>query len=261
MLTFATIAPHSPLLIPTVGKENIDKLAKTIEALADLEGDFYQSQIDTVVIITPHGPVHEEAFVINFSPRYKGQLKDFGDFSTKKEYTGDNELSYKIKESLETTAPLQLHTDESLDYGCVVPLYFLAAHCPKINIIPISCSGLSYKAHFDFGESIIKTLSNSPKNIALIASADLSHKLNKKSPDGYSPKAKKFDQKLIEDLEKKNTENILNLQPKEVANVSACGIRSIAVLLGAIANINYQPELLSYEGPFGVGYMVMKMRL
>lgn len=261
MLVFTAITPHSPLLVPSIGKENLKKLSKTASALEKLEEDFYHAQIDTVVIISPHADTFAGAFVISFSPKFMGQFKEFGDFSTKKEYFGDNELSYKIKESLEATTPLQLHTNEQLDYGSLVPLHFLTSHQPQIKVIPISCSGLSYKAHFEFGQFLVKTLIHSPKRVAIIASADLSHKLSKKSPSGYSLKAKKFDQELIEDLQKKSINKIIKLKYKEADDLGACGIKSILILLGALADINYKPELLSYEGPFGVGYLVMKMGL
>ncbi len=35
-----------------------------------------------------------------------------------------------------------------------------------------------------------------------------------------------------------------------------CGMRSIAMLLGVINEVDLKPNILSYEGPFGVGYLV-----
>jgi len=37
MLVFAAIVPHSPLLIPSIGKENYLRLKKTVAALDILE--------------------------------------------------------------------------------------------------------------------------------------------------------------------------------------------------------------------------------
>jgi len=34
-----------------------------------------------------------------------------------------------------------------------------------------------------------------------------------------------------------------------------CGWKSLAILLGAMDNLNAQPLILSYEFPFGVGYL------
>jgi len=42
-----------------------------------------------------------------------------------------------------------------------------------------------------------------------------------------------------------------------------CGLRSFCFLLGILeaSGISWQPEILSYEGPFGVGYLVVNFKL
>jgi len=42
-----------------------------------------------------------------------------------------------------------------------------------------------------------------------------------------------------------------------------CGLRSFCFLLGILeaGGIDWQPEILSYEGPFGVGYLVANFKL
>ena len=40
-----------------------------------------------------------------------------------------------------------------------------------------------------------------------------------------------------------------------------CGYRSILILLGALDSLDLKPEILSYEGPFGVGYLVANYHL
>ena len=46
-----------------------------------------------------------------------------------------------------------------------------------------------------------------------------------------------------------------------IAEAGECGLKSIVILLGILDGINYKPRLLSYEGPFGVGYLVMQFEL
>ncbi|PIR93424.1 hypothetical protein COT99_00895 [Candidatus Falkowbacteria bacterium CG10_big_fil_rev_8_21_14_0_10_43_10] len=258
MLIFSAIVPHSPLLIETVGREHTKKLAATIEALKKMEGDFYAAQPETVIIISPHGQINEKSFVINFSPEFKGNFGEFGDLATKDEYAGDNALSYRIKERLETTLPLQLTTVESLDYGCLTPLHFLCAHKKNVKIVPISSSGLDLPEHYKFGRALIEEIAENTKRIAVIASAETSNKLTKDSPDGYLAGAKKFDQKIIKLLKEKQYEEIINLDPKQVVKTGTEEIKAIAILLGIIVEINCRPELLSYESPFGIGHLVME---
>ena len=41
-----------------------------------------------------------------------------------------------------------------------------------------------------------------------------------------------------------------------VSVAGECGLRSILILLGILSGNKIKPEVLSYEGPFGVGYLV-----
>ncbi|MFH0955836.1 MAG: AmmeMemoRadiSam system protein B [Candidatus Falkowbacteria bacterium] len=260
-IVFSAIVPHPPILISTIGKENINQLKATSDSYLKLEQDLYVSQADTIIIISPHGHLQEEAFTINLSPEFKGDFKQFGDLTTKFSLNGDIELAHQIKEKLETKAPLQLISRTELDYGASIPLFLLTRHLPKIKIIPLYYSGLSLISHYHFGQMIKSKLLSSSTRIAIIASGDLSHKLSKNAPAGYSPKGKKFDKKLIDSLLKKQTDEIIKFKQELIADAGECGLKSIIILLGILEGIKYEPQLLSYESPFGVGYLTMNFKL
>ncbi|MDP2708751.1 MAG: AmmeMemoRadiSam system protein B [bacterium] len=260
-IVFSAITPHPPILIPAIGKENINKLIDTARSYLKLEEDLYASQADTILIISPHGHPQEQSFAINLNPEFYGNFEEFGDLTTKFKLAGNIGLAHKIKEKLETKAPLQLISDDKLDHGASVPLYLLTRHLPKIKIIPIYYSGLDLSAHFNFGQAVKSKLLGAPARVAIIASGDLSHRLTKNAPAGYSPKGKKFDKKLIEHLLKKQTEEIMKFKSDLVADAAECGLKSIVMLLGIIEGMKYEPRLLSYECPFGVGYLTMKFKL
>jgi MEMO1 family protein len=259
-IIFSAIVPHTPLLLPSIGKENLKFLDQTLKGYATLEKSLYARQPDTIVIISPHGDVNMNSFSLNLCPQYQAEFSDFGDLATKKIYQGNVMLAHKIRECLETKAPLQLVSVDKLDYGCSVPLQLLVPNIPKIKIIPLYYSGLSYDAHYQFGLLFKKELGLSPERIAVIASGDLSHKLTKQSPAGYSPKAKKFDKKLIDSLMAGDREAIINTDPALATDMAECGLKSILILLGMIDNIKYTPRLYSYEFPFGVGYLTMRLK-
>ena len=84
--------------------------------------------------------------------------------------------------------------------------------------------------------------------------------LSLNAPAGFSPKAKEFDKKLIQQLKKKSLEGILNIESELIDEAGECGLRSILILMGVIKNMNYEFEVLSYEAPFGVGYLVGEVR-
>lgn len=263
MLVFSALSPHPPILIPGVGKNNLNKLKKTVKALKSLEQELYASKPETIIIISPHGQILDNAFTINLNPQYLANFKEFGDFSTELKFKGDPILIQEIRadDEMEKEIPLVLVSKEEIDHGISVPLYYLTQHLKEIKIIPVSYSALALKIHLKFGKFLQEQILNSNKRVAVIASGDLSHCLTKKSPGGYHKDGKIFDQKLIKLLKNKNVEGILNLNKNLIQNTKECGLKSIIIILGILNQSNYQSEILSYEAPFGVGYAVINFRL
>lgn len=262
MLVFSAIVPHSPLLLSTIGKKNQPKLKKTLTAFKTIEEDLYLSKAETVIVFSPHGTCLPDAFSINFAKSYKTNLEEFGDFSTKTEFPSDNLLVEHLQSSLryKDNMPLTMVTEEFLDYGTAVPVCLLTQHLPRVALVPIFHSGLSLEKHFEFGSALLEEIIKTPKRIALIASADLSHRLSDKSPAGYSTEGKKFDEAVVKCLKECKPDDLLKLEDK-ISEARACGLKTIAMLFGALKTMNCSPELLSYEGPFGIGYLTAKFKL
>jgi aromatic ring-opening dioxygenase LigB subunit len=255
-LVFSSICPHPPIIIPTIGQENLSLVKKTIEAMERLEKVFSSSNPETLLIISPHGTIFKDAFSINFSEIYNGNFNQFGDFTTDLNFDPDLEIIHRLKERLEQKLPVVLVSEKKLDHGSLVPLYYLTKNI-KPKIVPIGYSFLDYETHLKFGEIIKEEIINSSKKIGVVASGDLSHCLTKDAPGGYSPRAEIFDKTLIDFLERGNFEKILKIDKDLIEEAGECGLRSILILLGILQEMNVKPELYSYEAPFGVGYLVM----
>jgi aromatic ring-opening dioxygenase LigB subunit len=149
------------------------------------------------------------------------------------------------------------------DWGFNVPLYFLAKNFKgEINTYLIGLE--SPKFYFEEGKKIYKLINQTMKQskIALVASGDLSHCLKADGPYGFHPDGPKFDKDLIEALKKKDIEKILKLDDL-YPDAGECGLRSFCFILGILeeSKINYEVEILSHEGPFGVGYLVANFKL
>ena len=146
------------------------------------------------------------------------------------------------------------------DWGFNVPLFFLAKDFKgEIKTYLIELEPPQF--YFEEGKKVYKELDKT-KKYALIASGDLSHCLKAEGPYGFHPDGPKFDKDLIEALKKKDIEKILKLDDL-YPEAGECGLRSFCFLLGILeeSKIDYQPEILSYEGPFGVGYLVANFKL
>lgn len=149
------------------------------------------------------------------------------------------------------------------DWGFNVPLHFLAKNFTgKIKNYLIGLEPAKF--YFNKGKVAYSDLEDK-KNYALIASGDLSHCLKEEGPYGFNPQGPEFDKSLIEHLNKKNIENFLKLDEK-FPEAGECGLRSFAFLLGILeshsknSGLNWRPEILSYEAPFGVGYLVVNFK-
>ncbi|MFA5358512.1 MAG: AmmeMemoRadiSam system protein B [Patescibacteria group bacterium] len=259
-LVFAGISPHPPILIPNIGKEYLQKIDNTVKALTQMEQDLYASKPDVIVIISPHGVVLLDAFLINLCDKYEINFNDFGDLITKLELRPNLKFIEDLRTLTDKQTPLTVTSEPKLDHGAGVPLYYLTQHLKDISIVPLSYCLLDYAAHVRFGEILKDQIFETNERVAIIASGDLSHRLTKDAPAGYNPKGKEFDKKLIELLKNRDVEGILKLDPQTIEDAGECGLRSILILLGVIKNMNYQTDILSYEGPFGVGYLVANFR-
>ena len=58
-----------------------------------------------------------------------------------------------------------------------------------------------------------------------------------------------------------NIKSILDMDDEFIERAGECGLRSIVIMLGALENSKVKPEILSYEGPFGVGYLVAEFKV
>jgi len=256
-LVFAATTPHPPLLIPAIGKDSLEKIKQTKQALEKLEEDLYLTRPDIILLISPHGSYFKDAFTLNISPNYVTDLREFGDLTTKLEFKGEMNLSSFIRESgKHKNFPVSMISEPRLDHGSSIPLNYLTRHLPNISILPIGFADLDWKMHVDFGYMLKNEIAKSDKRVAVIASGDLSHALQTDSPAGYDPAGEKFDKQIQELLETNNVAGMLQMDPAFVTSASECGFRSFLMLLGILRNVKYNYKCYSYEAPFGVGYLV-----
>jgi AmmeMemoRadiSam system protein B len=256
MLIFSALVPHPPLLIPAIGKEKEEQLKKTHAALEQLKQDLFLAKPNVIIIISPHGVILEKSFMVNVQPNFSSNFAEFGDLATKKEWLGIPYLGAKIAQNETADLPIKLFSEEKLDHGASIPLYLLTEHLPDVQILPLTYSQSSAKEHLRFGEILKEVIMESEKRIAIIASGDLSHALITDSPAGYKPEGEVFDRTLVNYLETRNTVGLTQMDPELVNNAEQCTYRPLLILLGIMKNMNYTFKNLSYEAPFGVGYLV-----
>ncbi len=241
------------------------RVKNTIAAMEKLRQDFEAAKPDTVLVVSPHAPINNPyAFGINSSQELTGDFLNFG-LAQSFKFASNQELARNIKEA-GVAQNIRTHFFQSpLDHGALVPLRLLrpdrnvGARDDTIKLVHLSFCFLPLVAHYLYGEILGKACEQSKARVALIASGDLSHRLTPEAPAGYSPQGKKFDAELVDLLKQGDAQAILNLDEEFIQEAGECGLRSFVILLGALRNAHYQFKILSYEGPFGVGYLVAEV--
>ncbi len=169
----------------------------------------------------------------------------------------------KLRKKLKELKPdLIIISSPHPDWGFNVPLCLLVRDF-KVKTERYLINLESPQSYFKKGKGLYKLkIKNSKLKIALVASGDLSHCLKIDGPYGFHPDGPEFDKTLIKSLKKKDIETILKLD-KIYPQAAECGLRSFCFLLGVLqaSGINWQAEILSYENPFGVGYLVSNFKL
>ena len=262
-IIFGALMPHPPLIMPAIGKEHTKKFRKTLRSFKQLEQDFYASKPDTLILLSPHGKIMKDAYSINLCAKYVGTFEEFGDFSTRIEIKGDVMSIQHIRAAaeVENKYSLIMTSDEKIDYGVSIPHFFLTQHLSGTGIIPLSPSEKSLAEHFEFGKFLKRAIVRINKRFSIVASGDLSHRLTKNSPGGYSKNAVNFNKRVMQYLEKCDIESFLHFPPDEIQDAAECSLKVIAMLLGIFHETDKQVELLSYEYPFGVGYLTAEVTL
>lgn len=265
------LLPHPPIIIPEVGKGEEKKISTTSESLYSIGKDIAGKMPDTIVVITPHGTMFQDAIALSYEDEISGDLKNFrvSNFNMKvainKALTSKiYELAYKEKIPSVTVTNFILsnyNISLYLDHGAIVPLYFINKYYNNYKLVHITYTALSDIDLYKFGICISKAVEELEENAVLIASGDLSHKLKEDGPYGLDPSGEKFDKEFLHYLQKGDVKGVFTIDKKTIRNAGECGRRSTAILLGALDEKKFNGDLLSYEGTFGVGYGVMKFNI
>ena len=253
------ILPHPPLIIPQIGKGEERKIQKTIDSYEKIAKEIAEIKPDTIIITTPHSVMYSDYIHISPGKKAWGSFRDFGYGNITIDVEYDEELVREISEEAEREgipAGILGERDKNLDHGVMVPLFFVNKYYTDYKIVRISISGLSYLDHYKFGKCIGKVTNNKDNKVVFIGSGDLSHVLKAEGPYGFRKEGPIFDQEVTTIMKTGNFLELLKFDEDFCELAAECGLRSFIIMAGALDGKKVDSKLLSYEGPFGVGYAV-----
>ncbi|MDD3925028.1 MAG: AmmeMemoRadiSam system protein A [bacterium] len=264
-IVFAGIVPHPPLLIPVVGGNHIDEVSATVEGMREMAGRLRESGAEAIVIMTPHSSYVDSSITVLDLPDLQGDLSSFGAPQAVYKVKGDRALAGEILNqanlahvAVNGVAPeaIGAAVRPTLDHGIIVFLHYLheAGVCLPTVALSIGLDA-SLEDHYVMGEAVQKAAIVLDRKLAFIASGDLSHRLTPSAPAGYSPRAHEFDEAVTDALSKADPVALVSIDPDLRNEAGECGYRSAMALLGAVNGLDVEAVKLSYEGPYGVGYL------
>ena len=255
----AFAVPHPPIILPEIGRGEEKKISRTTDAYLAVMRRAAALRPDTIVLISPHSIMYADYFHISPGSGAQGDFSEFRAPEVQISAEYDAEFAAALTETCEgcgLPAGTLGERDPKLDHGTMIPLYFLNKFTKDFKLVRIGLSGLSPREHYRLGENVAQTAEKLGRRVVLIASGDLSHKLLSEGPYGFAVQGPEFDRQVTMALGAGDFLSLLTLPPEFCEGAAECGLRSLQIMAGALDRKSVTPELLSYEGPFGVGYGV-----
>jgi aromatic ring-opening dioxygenase LigB subunit len=261
------VTPHPAIIVPEVGGSELVHVDATVKAMLAAGVEATRLDPETIVLLSPHSPLARSQMGVSLASGYRGSLVFFRAPHVTLEAAGNRDLARAIISEAEARGIPMLATagpaeTVDLDHGSMVPLYYLMGGLKRsVKLVVLSFSYLSLEEHVRFGEAVGRVLLADPSRTIYVASADLSHRLLPGAPAGYDPRAGEFDKAVADAFADGDWAGLMAIDPGLVHAAGECGYRSLAVLSGVVNSVessggSAQNHLLSYEGPFGVGYLV-----
>jgi AmmeMemoRadiSam system protein A len=258
----AVMVPHPPLIIPQVGRGEEKQIQKTIDAYREASRFLREVSPDVVIVTTPHSVMYADWFHISPGSGARG---NFGQFRAPEVVISaqyDAEFVRELCRTAQTSgfpAGTEGERTPELDHASMIPLYFLQeayGDAPLPPVVRIGLSGLSLFEHYRLGMFIRETAEKLNRRAVIVASGDLSHKLTKEGPYGFSAEGPQYDARIMDVMGRAAFGELFDFSDSFCERAAECGHRSFTIMAGCFDGQAVESRVLSHEGPFGVGYGV-----
>lgn len=252
----AALMCHAPIVIPALAGERAAACRTTTAGMHAVAARLLQHRADLLVIISPHTPRHRDAWGVCAEPRLDGDLGRFGMPEVSLTLPGAPEAARALS-ACATARGLRCGSapGAALDHGAFVPLYFLHAAGWRGPTLLIALPYPGTGSEVAMGAAIAATAAELGQRWLVLASGDMSHRLQPDAPAGFHPRARDFDAAFRRALEAADLHAACAVDEalREIAAEDV--VDSCAVAAGAVGFDATGSQVLAYEGPFGVGYL------
>lgn len=255
----AVAVPHPPLIIPEVGLGKEKKIQSTIDSYNRVMEFVASFEPDTVVIASPHMESYADYIHVASGSGESGSFSQFGAGSVRIDAVYDegfiDELCDEFK-SKHLSAGKLGHKMTELDHATMIPMWFLNKFTKDYKVVRIGISGIDLCEHYKVGQAVAEVASRLKRKTVFIGSGDLSHRLLDDGPYGFDSNGPVFDKAITDSFRENDFNKLLSIPASVCDGAGECGFRPFVMMAGVLDKKALEGQLLSYEGPFGVGYAV-----
>lgn len=255
MIVLSAFVPYPPYSL-----ENSKDFEATLNSYKKIEEELYAAKPDVILVIGKHDELLANAFSGSVNDVFRTSFGLYGDFENSIKVKGSVQFMQQVSEKVQTKLPFVQFSEENLPFSISVVAHLLTSKIKNARIAPVYYSIHDNQKHLEFGELLREAIEESGKRVAVIAVGNLSHclyqgKFSKKL------KGKDFDDEIIESLKTGSTEKLQYLDKKLMKKAKECGLKQLLILMGVLQDAAYETEILSYEHPYGVGYLSAIFRM
>lgn len=261
----AFMVPHPPMIVPEIGQGSEAQVAETTRAYEQAADEIAALAPETIVVTSPHSILYGDYFHISPGKGAKGSFSQFGAGNVKFSVDYDTELVGEIcrlADGQEFPAGTLGERDKALDHGTMVPLWFIerayekAGASKDYKLIRVGLSGLPLTDHYRMGQIIRAAAENAGRRTVIVASGDLSHKLQDYGPYGFAKEGPEYDARIMDVCGRGAFGELFDFSESFCDRAAECGHRSFVIMAGAFDGMAVEAKALSHQDVTGVGYGV-----
>ena len=259
----AYMVPHPPMIVPQVGKGSEKQIRKTIEAYEAVAAEIAEIRPETIIVTSPHAVLYADYFHLSPGKQAEGDFGRFGAPEVRFRKSYDTELvktACALAEERDFPAGTLGERDRRLDHGTLVPLVFIDRLYTGYRLVRAGLSGLSLAEHYAFGMLLREAVERTGRKAVLVASGDLSHKLQAYGPYGFAEEGPEYDRRIMDAAGRAAFGEMLAFEESFCEKAAECGHRSFVIMAGALDGTAVEAKVYSHEDVTGVGYGVCSFR-
>ena len=257
-LKAAFMVPHPPMILPDIGRGSEEQIKETTKAYEQVARDIADLEPETIIITSPHSIMYADYIHISPGRSADGSFADFGAPKVRFHVDYDTKLADEICAlaiSRDFPAGTDGERDPKLDHGTMVPLWFIENAFDKdFKILRIGLSGLSLAEHYRMGQIINDAINNTNREVVLVASGDLSHKLQEHGPYGFASGGPEYDSRIMDVCGRGAFGELFAFDEAFCRKAAECGHKSFVIMAGAFDGVAVDAKAISHQDVTGVGY-------